>query len=262
MKLTRSLITALLVCLAAFAQTQCARKGAGQNSDNDVSHRPDNRPKQSSDITATFTSDGFTLSITARCEMVERTCPFRAEIHAPPALFESIQQVEYTFPPERPKSPAPITDAATNFRVEAKGTPGENVYAKVTLRPGGGAPPKVVRIEGTIPFAVEVTPPLPAGLRFEINYRPWYLTGMPHEPVEYLFKIQLLGEPAALKRIKSVEYRLPADESKRPRISHRVESEYFVQGSMPNKEGTGIEAVIRWKSGGSSTHTIPLRPRS
>jgi hypothetical protein len=213
-------------------------------------------------ITATFTSDGFTLSITARCEMVERTCPFRAEIHAPPALFELIQQVEYTFSPDRPKSPAPITDASTNFRFEAKQTAGEKVYATVTLRgPRDGAPPKVVQIEGTIPFAVEVTPPLPAGLRFEINYRPWYLEGVPHEPVEYLFKIQLLGEAAALNRIKSVEYRLPADESKRPRILHRVESEYFLEGSMPNKEGVVIVAAIRWKSGESSTHTIPLRPR-
>jgi hypothetical protein len=219
--------------------------------------------QQTGNITTTSTSDGFTLSITARCEMVERTCPFRAEIHAPPALFESIQHVEYTFHPDRPKSPAPITDASTNFRFEAKHIAGDMVYAKVTLRgPRGGPAPKVVQIEGTIPFAVEVTPPLPAGLRFEINYRPWYLTGMPHEPVEYLFKIQLLGEPAALKRIKSVEYRLPADESKRPRISHRVESEYFVEGSMPNKEGVVIVAAIRWKSGGSSTHTIPLRPRS
>ena len=138
---------------------------------------------------------------------------------------------------------------------------GEKVYAAVTLRPRDGAPPKVVQIEGTIPFAVEVTPPLPAGLRFEINYRPWYLTGVPHEPVEYLFKIQLLGEPAALKRIKSVEYRLPADESKRPRISHRVETEYFVAGSMPNKEGVVILAGIRWKSGTRSTHVIPLRAR-
>jgi hypothetical protein len=218
--------------------------------------------QQTRHSTSTFTSDGFTLSLTARCEMVERTCPFRAEIHAPPALFELIQHVEYTFHPDRPKSPAPIMDASTNFRFEAKQTVGGIVYATVTLRgPRGGAPPKVVQIEGSIPFAVEVTPPLPAGLRFEINYRPWYLEGAPHEPVEYLFKIQLLGEPAALKRIKSVEYRLPADESKRPRISHRVESEYFLEGSMPIKEGVSIVAAIRWTSGERSTHTIPLRPR-
>ncbi len=212
-------------------------------------------------ITTTFTSDGFTLSITARCEMVERTCPFRAEIHAPPALFELIAQVEYTYLPDRPKSPAPITDASTRFRFEAEQTSGGKVSAAVTLRPSGGAPPKVVKLEGTIPFAEEVTPPLPAGLRFEINYRPWYLEGVPHEPVEYLFKIQLLGEPAALKRIKSVEYRLPADDSKRPRILQRAETEYFLEGSMPNKEGVVIVAAIRWKSGESSTHTIPLRPR-
>jgi len=176
-------------------------------------------------------------------------------------LSESIKHVEYTFFPDRPRSQSPITDALTGFRFEAKQMAGEKVYAAVTLRPRDGAPPKVVEIEGTIPFAVEVTPPLPAGLRFEINYRPWYLTGDPHEPVEYLFKIQLLGEAAALNRIKSVEYRLPADESKRPRISHRVETEYFVGGSMPNKEGVVIVAEIRWTSGTRSTHAIPLRAR-
>jgi len=219
-------------------------------------------PPPSGEITATFTAEGYTLSLATNCKAAVQKCPFRAEISAPPALFELIEQVEYTYLPDRPKSPAPITDAATRFRFEAEQTAGGKVYATVTLRPRDGAPPKVVQIEGAIPFAVEVTPPLPAGLRFEINYRPWYLTGDPHEPVEYLFKIQLLGEAAALNRIKSVEYRLPADESKRPRISHRVETEYFVGGSMPNKVGVVIEAAIRWKSGGNSTHTIPLRPRS
>lgn len=217
--------------------------------------------EQTRDITATFTSDGFTLSITARCDMAERACPFRAEIHAPPALFESIQHVEYTFPPERQKSPAPITDASTNFRLEAKQTVGDYVYAKVTLRPSGGAPPKVIVLEGAIPFAVEATPPLPAGLRFEINYRPWYLEGAPHEPVEYLFKIRLLGEVAAIKRIKSVEYRLSTDDSKRALIPRRSETEFFLEGRLLKKEGVVIVAAIRWASGESSTHTIPLRPR-
>lgn len=164
--------------------------------------------------------------------------------------------------PDRPKSPAPITDAATHFRFAAEQTAGEKLYAAVRLRPRDGAPPKVVQIEGTIPFAVEVTPPLPAGLRFEIQYQPWYLEGVPHQPVEYLFKIQLRGEPAARKRIQSVEYRLPADDAKRPRITHRVESEYYLEGSMSNQEGVSILAAIRWQSGETSTHTIPLRPRS
>jgi hypothetical protein len=233
----------------------------GVSTHNDAGPAPPPSP-QARDITTTFTSDGFTLSITARCEGVERTCPFRAEINAPPALFELIQHVEYTFHPDRPQSPAPITDASTNFRFEAKQTVGGTVYAQVTLKARDGAPSKVVQLEGALPFAAEVTPPLPAGLRFETHYRAWYLTGMPHEPVEYLFKIQLLGESAALNRIKSVEYQLPADESKRPRITHRVESEYFLEGSMPNKEGVVMVAVIRWKSGERSTHTIPLRPRS
>ena len=219
-------------------------------------------PSQSGEITATSTVEGYTLSISTNCKSAAQKCLFRAGISAPPALFGLIEKVEYTFVPDRTKSPAPITDASTHFRFEAEQTAGGKVYAAVTLRPRDGAPPKVVQIEGTVPFTVEVTPKLPAGLRFEINYQPWYLEGVPHEPVEYVFKIQLLGELAALKRIKSVEYRLPDDESKSPRITHRVESEYYLEGSTTaNKEGASIIAVIRWKSGGSSTHTIPLRPR-
>ncbi len=219
--------------------------------------------EQSGELTATFTAEEYTLSLTTSCKSVMPECPFRAEISAPSALFELIQQVEYTYLPDRPKSPAPITDTATGFRFEGTQTGGEKVSAAVTLRARDGAPSKVVQIEGTIPFAVEVTPPLPAGLRFEINYRPWYLEGVPHEPVEYLFKIRLRGEATAFKRIKSVEYRLPADDTKRPRILQRseTETEYFLEGSMPNTEGVVIVAVIRWKSGGNSTHMIPLRPR-
>jgi hypothetical protein len=218
-------------------------------------------PPQSGEITAAFTAEAYTLSIATSCKSAVQKCPFRAEISAPPALFEAIKQVEYTFVPDRSTLPVPITDASTHFRFEAEQNTGGKVYAAVMLRPRDGAPPKVVQIEGTIPFAVEVAPPLPAGLRFEINYQPWYLEGVPHEPVEYVFKIQLLGDAAALKGITSVEYRLPADESKSPRISHRLETEYFLEGSMPNKEGVVIIAVIGWKSGESSTHTIPLRPR-
>lgn len=218
---------------------------------------------QSGEITTTSTVEGYTLSIATSCQSVMPKCPFRAEISAPPALFELIEQVEYTYLPDRPKSPAPITDASTRFRFEGKQIAREKVYAAVKLRPRDGVPPKVVQIEGAIPFEVEVTPPLPAGLRFEVHYRPWYLEGDPHEPVEYLFKIQLLGEPAALKRVKSLEYRLSAEEdSKRPRIIRRLETDYFLEGSMPNEEGVVIIAAIRWVNGERSTHTIPLRPRS
>jgi len=219
-------------------------------------------PPQPGEITATSTLEGYTLSLATICKSSVRKCPFRAEILAPPALFELIEQVEYTYLPDRPKSPAPITDVSTRVRFEGQQIAREKVYAAVKLRQSGGAVPKVVRIEGAIPFEAEVTPPLPAGLRFEVHYRPWYLTGVPHEPVEYLFKIQLLGEPAALKRIKSVEYRLPEDVSKRPTISRQLETEYFVEGNMPVKDGIVIIAAIRWKNGERSTHTIPLRPRS
>lgn len=213
-------------------------------------------------ITDSFTVEGYTLVIGAYCSPTTQKCHLRAQVSSTPALYKLIEKVEYTFVPEIPKSPVLITDASTGFRFEGEHTAGGKVYAAVTLRPHDGVPSKVVRIEGTLPLAAEVTPPLTAGLRFEVKYRPWYLEGVPHEPVEYLFNIQLLGDSDALKRIKSVEYRLPDDESKRPRITHRVESDYFVEGSMPaNKEDVVIITVIRWKSGEVSTHTIPLRPR-
>lgn len=228
--------------------------------------RTPQEPPQSGEIIVDFTSEGYTLIIATSCKSSVQKCPFQAEISTAPGNFGSIEKVEYTFVSDSTKSLAPITRDSPRFIIKAEQTGGGKVNAAVTLKSRDGVPSKVVQIEGTIPFASEVTPSLPAGLRFEVNYQPWYLEGVPHEPVEYLFKIQLLGDTSdsdALKRIKSVEYKLPADEAKRPRITHSVESEYFVEGSMPaNKEGVVIIAVIRWKSGETSTHTIPLRPRS
>lgn len=244
----------LVTCFVIVCETITACNGRMRSQTSQV-------PTQSGEITAAFTAEGYALSIATNCNSVVQKCPFRAEISAPLALFELIKQVEYTYAPDRTKSAVPITDASTHFRFEGEQTAGGKVYAALTLRPRDGAPPQVVQIQGTIPFAAEVTPPLPVGLRFEINYQPSYLEGVPHEPVEYLFKIQLRGEATALNRIKSVEYQLPDDESKRPGIINRVESEYFVEGSMPNREGVVIIAAIRWKSGERSTHTIPLRPR-
>lgn len=217
---------------------------------------------QSGEIIADFTSEGCTLMIvTNNCKSSTQKCPFHAEVSTGYGRYGLIEKVEYTVY-DQTKSPVTKTDSSTYFRFEAEQTGGGKVYAAVTLKPRDGAPSKVVRIEGTVPFASETTPKLPAGLRFEVNYQPWYLEGVPHEPVEYLFKIQLLGGRDALKRIKSVEYKLPDDESKRPRILHRVESDYFVEGSMPaNKDGVVILALIRWNNGEISSHTIPLRPR-
>ena len=216
-------------------------------------------PPQAGAITATFSSGGFTLSITARCERAERPCPFRAEIHAPPPLFELIDKVEYTFSPDHPTSPSPITDASTSYRLEAKRMAGEKVYAEVTLRPRGGVPSKVVRLEGTIPFAEEVKPPLPSGLRFEVQYRPWYLEG--GVVVGDYFLIWLRGETAALNRIKSVEYHLPRAYFTGPRMVARAETEYMFEGYKPNNASFVIVAAIRWKNGTRSTHAIPFRAR-
>jgi hypothetical protein len=212
-------------------------------------------------ITATFTTDGFTLSITARCELAERLCPFRAEIHASPSLFELIEHVEYTFSPDRPKSPSPITDASTGFRLEAQQTFGEKVYAAVTLRPRGGMPAKVVQLEGPIPFAAEVKPPLPDGLRFEDRYQAQFLEGVPHKAVYYFFIIWLRGDAAALSQIRSVEYQLPEAYFSRPRVVARAATEYMIDGSVPSDARFEIVALIRWKNGTRSSHAIPFRVR-
>lgn len=181
-------------------------------------------------ITATFTTDGLTLSITARCEPAERLCPFRAEIQAPPALFGLIDKVEYTFYPDRPKSPSSMTDGSTGFRFEAKQMFGEKVYATVTLRPRGSTPAKVVQLEGTIPFAAEVKPPLPAGLRFEDQYQQQYLEGGILTNY-YFFRIWLRGDAVALNRILSVEYQLPQPHFSRPRVVANARMEYMIDAS-------------------------------
>ncbi|HLG14860.1 MAG TPA: hypothetical protein VJH03_10220 [Blastocatellia bacterium] len=215
--------------------------------------------EQADGITATFTTQGLTLNLTARCSSADRLCPFRAEIHAPPPLFKLIEHVEYTLSPDRPTSPTPITDASTSFRFEAKQMAGEKVYAEVTLRPRGGAPSKVVRLEGTIPFGEEAKPPLPSGLRFEIQYRPWYLEG--GAAVGHYFLIWLRGETAALNRIKSVEYQLPTAYFTNPRAVARAETEYMFEGYKPNNASFEIVAALRWKNGTRSTHAIPIRAR-
>lgn len=197
-------------------------------------------------ITATFTRDGFTLRITARCEPAARLCPFRAEIQAPPALFDLIEHVEYTFIPDRRNSPSPVTDASTGFRLEANQTFGEKVYAAVTLRPRGGTPSKVVRLEGTIPFAADVKPPLPAGLRFEDQYQQQYLEGGILTNY-YFFRIWLRGDAAALNRIRSVEYQLPQSHFSRPRVVANAGMEYMIDGTMLGDARFDIVALIRWK---------------
>lgn len=218
--------------------------------------------RQGREVTATYTNEGFTLSITSRCQSPERPCPFRAEVHAPPALFESIGQVEYNFFPGRPKSSAPVTDASTSFSLEAEQTAGEKVYASVTLRPRRGSQLRVVNLEGAVPFEDEVKPPLPAGMRFEIQCWPEYLEGAVQ--AGYRLRVRLRGDAAALKQIKSVEYDLPAGlliNSANPRVVADAQMEYLLEGVVSGSAGAAIRAVIRWKNGARSTHEISLRPR-
>lgn len=138
--------------------------------------------------------------------------------------------------------------------------PDENVtslsFDLTELEGANTAPPKVMQTDGTIPFTDEVKPPLPAGLRFEIQYRPEYLEG--GIQVGYSFQIRLTGETAALNRIRSVDYHLPAGTDLR---GLAAETRNMVEGFLSNSESTEIVAVIRWKSGASSTHSILLRPR-
>lgn len=212
---------------------------------------------QANGITAAFKKEGLTLNLTAGCVSAERLCPFRAEIHAAPPLFDSITQVEYTVSPE-PRSPRPpVTDASTRFRFEGRQIFGETVFAEVTLQRRGRTSTEVVRLEGTIPFAAEVNPPLPDGLRFENKYRRWYLEGGTGD-YQY-FRMRLRGEAAALNRIRTVEYQFPAANFSRPSVSANAFDEYQIDGTVSGGASFEIVAVIRWKSGTRSTHAIPMR---
>jgi len=208
--------------------------------------------------TAVFPAHGLILRISSRCESSSPRCPFQAEIDGPDAIVRSIQQVDYTFFPGRPRSPAPVTDAGTHFRLEATQNFGEKVFATVTLKSRPAGPSRTVLLEGTIPFAVEVQPRLPDGLRFEVKYEQQSLEGRATN--DYYFRIVLRGEAGALRRIRSVNYRLPAGDS-RSALRAYPETQYFMDGSAPNDGTRDIVAVIRWSDGTTSTHSIPFRPR-
>lgn len=101
---------------------------------------------------------------------------------------------------------------------------------------------------------------LPNGLRFETRYQPWYLTGMPHEPVERIFKIHLAGQGDVLKNVRSVNYEL--SKSKGARLTHRIQESFYVEGTIPVEDSTAIiVATVRMKNGKKSHQEIPLRPR-
>lgn len=216
-------------------------------------------PPNTSTVTAVFTNEGLTLKITARCEPNELICPFEAEIEAPAVLFNSIEGVDYTYVPDRRTSPAPVTDASTHFHFEGKQYFGENVHAMVMLRPQSGAPPKTVLVTGHIPFTSSVSPSLPSGLRFEVKYEQEFLEGVPSD--WYTFRVWLRGDPYALQRIRSVEYRLPEAYFSTTRIRAHLETEYFIDGGGPTDRKFDIVAVITWTDGTSTTYAIPFRPR-
>jgi hypothetical protein len=96
----------------------------------------------------------------------------------------------------------------------------------VMLRPQGDSQAKTVLITGRIPFAAEVSPSLPPGLRFEVKYEQEFLEGgIP--TVYYTFRVWLRGNPNALHRIRSVEYRLPEVYFSTTRIrAHSIPSTY------------------------------------
>ena len=101
---------------------------------------------------------------------------------------------------------------------------------------------------------------LPKGLRFDTRYQPWYLAGMPHEPVEHIFKIHLAGQGDVLKNVRSVNYEL--SNAKGARITHRIEGSFYVEGAIPVEDSTSvIVATLRMKNGKKSIHKISLRPR-
>ncbi len=216
-------------------------------------------PVKDNAIRAMFTKEGFTLTITARCDRAEPQCPFEAQIDAPSPLFEKIEGVDYTYIPERRISPAPVKDAASHFRFEGRQTHGENVWAKVKLKGEGDAAAKTFLLEGKVPYAVEVTPPLPTGLRFEDSYVQQYMEGTPID--YYLFCLNLRGEAGAVARIRSVHYQIVDSADAKTKISPLMANDFYLEVGMRKDAKWDVTAVIRWKDGNSTTHKLPVRPR-
>lgn len=134
------------------------------------------------------------------------------------------------------------------------------MYAKVRIKGKGDAAPKTILVTGYIPFAAEVEPRLPAGLRFEDKYSQQFLEGgIPTK--YYYFRIYLRGDPIARARIRSLEYQLPASHFSKTRITGRADSEYLLEDTALADSKWDILAVIRWRDGTASTHKLPFRPR-
>jgi hypothetical protein len=208
-------------------------------------------------VASTFSAEGLTLRITAACSGSGTLCAFRAEVHAAPALAGEIKRVEYTHVPDRRTAPSANTNAEDHFRFEGSQYSGELVDADVFLSSASGALRKVL-LQATVPFSAPTSPALPAGLRFEDQYQMQYLEGTPTD--YYHFRIRLLGEAAALRRLRSVEYRLPEEYFTRTSIRADRYSGFFLEGSASKRNQWDIVAVIRWTNGTTSRHRIPFRP--
>ena len=93
--------------IVGFTLASCATcfRGDSQSVTTDAGTRKDVAPNpqaatQAKTITAMFTAEGLTLSLTAICDRAERMNPFRAEIHAPRSLYDLIYQVKYIIAPD------------------------------------------------------------------------------------------------------------------------------------------------------------------
>jgi hypothetical protein len=146
-----------------------------------------------------------------------------------------------------------VTNASTHFRIDGVQHEGELIWADVMLE-GAKAP---VMLKGEVPFAVTVRPALPAGLRFEMKYEQQYLEGGIALP-EHYFRLWLRGDPAAMKTIRGVEFRVPREHGAGSRQAN-TDSEYFFDGSA--SKPFDILAVIRFTNGDEKTYAVPFAPR-
>lgn len=209
-------------------------------------------------LTSRHTADGLTLTISADCGTSRAPCPFRAEIWGSPGITRMVDRVDYTYVPDQ-RAAIPVRNRGGRFAFEGAQRPGELVYADVIVRQQPSGRLKTVALQAAVPFAAEVHPSLPPGLRFEDKYQMQYLDGGAKTDY-YLFRLWLRGEPKALQRIRSVEYRLPEKYFSETTIRGRRDAEYFLDGSASGHEKWDIVAVIRWIDGSTSRHRIPFRP--
>lgn len=167
------------------------------------------------------------------------------------ATGRRILSVEYTLPGGG--APSRVVDASKDFEVSGKATGAARVSARVRLAPARrrGREETVV-VEGAVPGAAAA---LPAGLSFKLDVLPQSMEGTASPRLDW--RLQLLGNPAALAQVRSVSYTLPSAHFTRTEVDGRG-GNFEINGDSPDAPWE-FQAHVRLSSGATVEHKIPFR---